>query len=135
MMTCIAGSRSCIGNVALTDREIAFNQQINAIAPGDGLEPDFLYAELLHAKRLIQASSTDSMKGLVSKGRLARVRVPVPPLPLQKSFSSIFRATRCWTQDLDIAQSGAEVLFTALIQRAFRGELTTSAMKEARHEG
>lgn len=34
LMTCIAGSISCIGNVAITDRRVAFNQQINAIVPG-----------------------------------------------------------------------------------------------------
>lgn len=33
LMTCIAGSLSCIGNVAITDRKVAFNQQINAIIP------------------------------------------------------------------------------------------------------
>jgi type I restriction enzyme S subunit len=33
LVTCIAGSPSVIGNAALADREVAFNQQINAVVP------------------------------------------------------------------------------------------------------
>jgi len=123
LMTCIAGSRSCIGNVALADREVAFNQQINAITPGEELESDFLYGELLYAKKLIQAASTNSMKGLVSKGRLSRVATPVPPLELQKRFSHLFRETLRGANHLAGAQAEASALFSSLTQRAFRGEL------------
>ena len=35
LVTCIAGSPSCIGNAAIADREVAFNQQINAFVPGE----------------------------------------------------------------------------------------------------
>ena len=48
-MTCIAGSIDCIGNVAVTDRRVAFNQQINAIVP----EQD----EVLYLYWLMQLSS------------------------------------------------------------------------------
>jgi type I restriction enzyme S subunit len=123
LMTCIAGSRSCIGNVALTDREVAFNQQINAIEPGESLDPDFLYMQLLLAQRLIQAASTDSMKGLVSKGRLARVRIPVPPLVSQKSFSAAFRAELDVVQRLEEGAASSALLFHLLVQRAFQEEL------------
>ena len=33
LMTCIAGSLNTIGNVAVVDRSVAFNQQINALVP------------------------------------------------------------------------------------------------------
>ena len=33
LMTCIAGSIGCIGNVSVTDRKVTFNQQINGIIP------------------------------------------------------------------------------------------------------
>ena len=41
-MTCIAGSLNTIGNIALADRDVAFNQQINAFIPTQ-YEPLFLY--------------------------------------------------------------------------------------------
>ena len=33
LVTCIAGSKKVIGNVAITDRKVAFNQQINSFTP------------------------------------------------------------------------------------------------------
>lgn len=35
LVTCIAGSFDCIGNLAIVDREVAFNQQINSLTPND----------------------------------------------------------------------------------------------------
>ena len=42
LMTCIAGSLNSIGNVALANRRVAFNQQINAIVPKID-EPFYIY--------------------------------------------------------------------------------------------
>lgn len=91
LMTCIAGSPSCIGNVAMADRKIAFNQQINAVTPFSGVEPEFMYGLLLLSKQRIQASSTSSMKGMVSKGALEKVKLIWPPSEQQETFVKIFR--------------------------------------------
>lgn len=53
LMTCIAGSINCIGNVAVTNRRVAFNQQINAIVP----EQD----EVLYLYWLMQLSNLEKM--------------------------------------------------------------------------
>lgn len=90
LMTCIAGSPSCIGNVALTDRRVAFNQQINAVTPMPGTAPEFLYSLLLFSKGRVQASSTNSMKGMVSKGALEKVNLIWPPEKLQERFVQHF---------------------------------------------
>ena len=91
LMTCIAGSPDCIGNVAMTDRRIAFNQQINAITPGPGIEREFLYTLLLFSKPRIQASSTNSMKGMVSKGALEKVKLIWPSENTQNEIAALFR--------------------------------------------
>ena len=57
LMTCIAGSPDCIGNVALADRRVAFNQQINAITPGDLLNRDSSTPNCSSRKPLIQSVS------------------------------------------------------------------------------
>lgn len=54
LITCIAGSPSCIGNAALADRQVSFNQQINALTPKHGIEPEFIYATTLFSKERIQ---------------------------------------------------------------------------------
>jgi type I restriction enzyme S subunit len=120
LMTCIAGSPSCIGNVALTDRTVAFNQQINAIVPGHAVDPQFLYVALLLAKPLVQAASTGSMKGMVSKSRLSSVRLPAPPLRQQRSFGAWVSTFIGWRSTLTTSNSEANAFFGSLVWRAFR---------------
>jgi len=123
LITCIAGSRDCVGNAAMTDREVAFNQQINAVTPHDGVDPHFLYALILLSKPLIQRASTDSMKGMVSKGKLEAVRVIAVPPERQPKFGKAMRQILHMLDKHTRAADEANNLFNSLVQRAFRGEL------------
>ncbi|MBD3393964.1 MAG: restriction endonuclease subunit S [Chitinivibrionales bacterium] len=119
LVTCIAGSRDCIGNAAIADRRVAFNQQINAITPAADVEPFFLYTQLLVGKRLIQTASTDSMKGLVSKSKFAAIRVMVPPKKEQGAFVKVFRRIQAELRIREQALEASEALFASVVQRAF----------------
>lgn len=120
LVTCIAGSPECIGNVALADRDVAFNQQINALTPKEAVDHRFLYALLFVGKRLVQSASTNSMKGMVSKGRLEEVRVPLPSSLLQKKFGATFDAMLRAIQREDTASAESERLFQSIVHRVFR---------------
>lgn len=123
LVTCIAGSPSVIGNAALADREVAFNQQINAVIPNDQTDPYFLYCQFLVAKDLVQASSTNSMKGMVSKGRFQEIRFLRPDREEQIEFGRVFRRVAGMTRRLEDGLSESEEMFESLSQRAFCGEL------------
>jgi type I restriction enzyme S subunit len=123
LITCIAGSRDCVGNAALTDRTVAFNQQINAITPGPQVDPHFLYALVLLSKPLVQRASTDSMKGMVSKGKLEQVQVIDVPPEAQSHYGCRFRQLLSSLENYFSAVGLASDLFNSLVQRAFRGEL------------
>lgn len=86
LMTCIAGSVSCIGNVALVDRRVSFNQQINAIVP-HGDEPLYLYYLIALSKPWIHRVINKSLKGILSKGQLSDMKFPFPPYELQCQFA------------------------------------------------
>lgn len=119
LMTCIAGSPSCIGNVALADREVAFNQQINALTPCDDVDFRFLYTLLMVGKALVQAASTNSMKGMVSKGRLEAVLVPSPPRKLQAEFGKSFDKIMKLRRKMESAAQHAELCFDSSLHQAF----------------
>ena len=123
LVTCIAGSPDCIGNVALADREVAFNQQINAVTPREGVDHRFVYALLLVGKRLVQAASTNSMKGMVSKGKLEEMQVPAPPTEDQRIFGDVFDRVLRLSRRQDVALRESEDLFAAATQMAFEGQL------------
>jgi type I restriction enzyme, S subunit len=122
LVTCIAGSPSCIGNAAMTDREVAFNQQINAVVP-ERHDPHFLLALLRAAKQLVQNAASSGMKGMVSKSRFESVLIIDPPAVLQAEFGRRALAVREVWLSQSTACAGADALFTSLQHRAFRGEL------------
>ena len=123
LITCIAGSPSCIGNLGYTDRAVAFNQQINAVVPANDKSPFYLYSLLKYSKKLIQQASTNGMKGLVSKGNLSKIRLINPPEKLRVDFNHIFQAIISTQSAQRKSLFFAENLFNSLQQRAFRGEL------------
>jgi len=126
LVTCIAGSPECIGNAALSRTEVAFNQQINAVAPKDGTDPFFFYVQTMVGKKLIQAASTGAMKGMVSKSRFAAIPFLDPPPNLQASFGRTCAST---LESLELAMCSGnqlEALYATLLQRAFSGQLTAN---------
>ncbi len=86
LMTCIAGSIGCIGNVAITDRAVTFNQQINAIVPKQD-KIWFLYWLVILSKEIIHSPITKSLKAILSKGQLSELKFPFPSVEQQEIFS------------------------------------------------
>ena len=123
LVTCIAGSPKSIGNAALADREVAFNQQINAVAPSSDVDSYFLYCQFCIAKQLVQGASTNSMKGMVSKGKFQEIEFICPPTHEQREFGLFFDRMMAIIEELNTASDSSEVLVKSLSQRAFRGEL------------
>lgn len=123
LVTCIAGSQDCIGNAAITDRTVAFNQQINAVSSFEGVDPYFLYVQILVAKKLIQQQSTESMKGMVSKGKFENILFLKPPFTLQEKFGKVFNKVHDAFLKNNEALSESNNLYGSLTQKAFRGEL------------
>ncbi len=123
LVTCIAGSRSSIGRAALTDREVAFNQQINAVVPNSDVDPYFLYGQLFVAQHLVQAQSTDSMKGMVNKSKFSSIEFIKPPSQKQQKFGKWFLGFHRYYMNLISGEEQSENLFNSLLQKAFRGEL------------
>ena len=123
LVTCIAGSIRSIGTVALANRKVAFNQQINAVTPNRDIHPLFLYGLFLYCKPLVQRHATSSMKRIITKSKFEELLVFNPPLPLQEKFAQIVqRFERLRAQQRE-ADRQAEHLFQTVLHRAFRGEL------------
>jgi type I restriction enzyme, S subunit len=122
LVTCIAGSPECIGNAAMTDREVAFNQQINAFVPITG-DAHFFYAQILVGKRLIQEASTAGMKGMVSKARFEQILLIFPPVELQHEFARHVAAVEKLKASQTASLVEMDALFASLQHRAFNGQL------------
>lgn len=123
LVTCIAGSPTSIGKASMVDRDVAFNQQINAILPSDKIDTAFLLAQLKTAPTLVRAKSTGGMKGLVNKSAFQSIEILLPGIDLQRGFAERIAS---FASLQSIAKSSLNVedgLFASLQSRAFRGEL------------
>ena len=87
LMTCIAGSLNTIGNVAIVDRQVAFNQQINALIPKE-YETMVLYYLLQLIRPQLHEAANSALKCILNKGTLGSIQAIVPDTALQKRFAS-----------------------------------------------
>lgn len=118
LMTCIAGSIRCIGNVAIANRKVAFNQQINAIIPLQN-NVYYLYVLFLQTQKYIQSTINMSLKGILSKGKLSSLEFIMPSIELQNKFAQIVKKIEEQKILEKQAISKSENLFNSLMSKYF----------------
>ncbi|MCF6340103.1 MAG: restriction endonuclease subunit S [Sulfurimonas sp.] len=123
LIACIAGSIKSIGSIAMTDRKITFNQQINAIQPNKDVNSLYLYWLIKLNKNYIHTFATSSMKKMISKGVFQEIPFIKAPFDLQNKFSDI--ASRIDTIKNQETQKleYLETLHKSLMDKAFKGEI------------
>lgn len=118
LMTCIAGSIGCIGNVAIADRTVSFNQQINAIVPKKN-NTWFMYILFELSKKAIQNTINMALKGILRKGQLSDLEFIFPPIELQNKFGDFVRQVEKLKSEEQKELEKAQTLFDSLMQKYF----------------
>ncbi|MGR6860638.1 restriction endonuclease subunit S [Aliivibrio salmonicida] len=126
LIACIAGSIGSIGRAALTDRTVAFNQQINAIQPFKDVHPLYLYGLFKISKYFIQSCASKGMKKIITKGDFEKIKLIKPPFALQEQFAGIVEKIETIKSQHKHSLKDLEYLYGALSQKAFKGELDLS---------
>ena len=121
-MTCIAGSLKCIGNVAIADRKVAFNQQINGIQTLDN-NVFFMFEQFNLSQSYIQSTINMALKGILSKSQLSELEFIFPPIELQNEFANFFKQADKLKFEMEKSLKELEDNFNSLMQKAFKGEL------------
>ena len=114
LVTCIAGSRNSIGKCSLVDREITFNQQINAIYPSNNILSDFLYYQIKIFPYLVQEKISGGMKGIVNKSKFESIKIILPPKEIQEEFSKITQRIRIQKECIQKSSDLSKNLFSSL---------------------
>ena len=118
LMTCIAGSLNCIGNVAVTNRRVAFNQQINAITPTcDNVL--YLYWLMILSKPAIHKTINMALKGILSKSQLSSIKFPFPSIECQNQFAAFAAEVDKSKVEVQKALDQTQLLFDSLMQQYF----------------
>ena len=118
LMACIAGSVASIGRVCITDREVAFNQQINAIVPKE-YDVRFLHALLQISKDYLVEDINMALKGIMSKSRLEEKEFIVPSMEEQVGFAEFVEQVDKSKVAVQKALDETQLLFDSLMQKYF----------------
>ncbi len=129
LVTCIAGSVKSIGTSCLVDRDVSFNQQINAIEPYEGIDSYFLYQLFKVSKLYVQNQAGKGMKKIITKSTFEDILFPMPDKDSQKRFGEIFQ--NVYNLRIIYQNSFTELnnLFGSIAQKAFKGELDVSKIE------
>ena len=120
LVACIAGSLSSIGKCCITNRKVAFNQQINGITPyKDKINVTFLYCMISFSKKYIQEFASNGMKHILSKSNFEKIPFAIPPLPLQQSFASRIEQIEKLKSEVQNAITDLETLLASRMQYWF----------------
>ena len=118
LMACIAGSIASIGRVCITDRKVAFNQQINAVIPKH-YDVSFLYVLLQISKDYLVEEINMALKGILSKSKLEGKVFYVPPMDEQKTFADFVKQIDKSKATVQKALDETQLLFDSLMQQYF----------------
>lgn len=119
LFTCIAGSMSSIGNLAMTDRQVTFNQQINSLTPFDNNEL-YLYSLFKLCKKFFEENSTKSMKIMINKSTFENLLFPIAPIDLQNKFAKIIEKIEEQKSLYEKELEKLQINFDALLQKSFQ---------------
>lgn len=119
LVACIAGSVESIGKSCITNRRVAFNQQINAITPNESTNIVFLYHLVRSMKKVIQDYATTGMKHILTKSAMEGITIPLPPLLLQQSFAAKITKIEAEKQRVKSSLKDLETLLASRMQYWF----------------
>lgn len=119
LITCIAGSEKSIGNCCLTDRRVAFNQQMNAFTPGPDYHQHFALPLFRECKKMVQDASTQGMKRMITKSKLSNLEFICPPMELQTKYHTYYQQLRLISQKHRVQATQSESLLRSFMNQYF----------------
>ena len=116
--------------VAVSDRIVTLNQDLRALTPHAGIDPNYVSRYLARAARnvLHDCSKDGTTVNSIEVSALERLPVPVAPLVEQRRIAAridaLFAEIADGEQALETARTGLETFRRALLKAAVTGELT-----------
>ena len=121
--TVMLTTRAPIGKVAIAGVEMCSNQGFKNFIPSNKIISEYLYYWFLVNKDYLNSLGVGATFKEISKSMVSKIKIPLPPLPLQQTFASIVEHVERLKEKQNKSLQEIEQLFNALMQKAFNGEL------------
>ena len=128
--TVLLSTRAPIGYVAIAAKPIATNQGFRSLIPADSVIPEYLYYWLKGHTSELESYATGTTFSELSARSLKAIRIPVPPLPIQRRIAEILgtlddRIYLCLQMNVTLRQM-IEVIFQSWIGDVLDNETRSS---------
>jgi type I restriction enzyme S subunit len=120
----IIATRMAVGKAVILGVDAAINQDLKAVIIKGELDRDYLFYFLKQAAPYFERVSTGATVKGIKLEHLRNLEIPLPPLELQGEFSVRLGKIQACKIHLEQNDEGGNNLFNALLQKAFKGELT-----------
>ena len=121
----VMSSRAPIGHLGIARVPLCTNQGCKSFVPGPDVDTDYLYYALRYSVPTIQDLGTGATFKEVSKSKLSRFQIPLPPLDTQREVATALQAQLELVAEarlhLEAQLAAAESLPEAYLTQAFRG--------------
>lgn len=131
LVTCIGAT---IGKTGLIKNDGAFNQQINALIPFEGLSNVFLYYQIIGTvfQQQIKRNAHSTTLPILNKSKFLKLRLNIPPYSIQKAIvkriEELFSSLDSGIADLKKAQDQLVIYRQAVLKKAFEGDFINGKM-------
>jgi type I restriction enzyme S subunit len=126
LIVCINGSlQNGIGQVAINDREITVNQQINALIPYSSLNSKYILYCFLSSffQQNVKKGATGTVNYIINKSTFSRLILPLPPLDEQRRIvekvDQLMALCNKLENTMDQSKKESEMLMQSVLQEAF----------------
>ena len=129
----VMSSRAPIGHLGIARVPLCTNQGCKSFVPGPDVDTDYLYYALRFSVPAIQDLGTGATFKEVSKSKLSRFQIPLPPLDMQREIAATLQVQLELVSEarvnLEAQLAAAQSLPEAYLAQAFRG------IEASRHRG
>lgn len=108
-----------IGRVGLSQKSLAFNQQINAIVPNENIYNHFLFYAIQVQQKQIEKLASFTTVPIVSKAKFSTVKIPLPPLHEQQKIAAVLSAVQEAKEKTEAVIAAAKALKKSMMKHLF----------------
>ncbi|WP_340695722.1 restriction endonuclease subunit S [Hydrogenobacter thermophilus] len=109
-----------IGRVGYTVKEVAFNQQINALGPKkDNVLPLYLFYVIQTQQKQIESFKSMTTVPIVNKNKFSKTLIPLPPLEEQKAISEVLLAIQTAKEKTEAVIKATKELKKSMMKQLF----------------
>lgn len=127
-----------LGRTAVVPKDIPLcinSKHLAAITLNKEIANPYFVAYAFHSHPLIVRQMSNSIKGAIMDGLnltiIRRIKLKLPPVELQNKFGEMFEKTEALKTQYQQSLQELENLYGSLSQKAFKGELISSSVKQS----